>query len=565
MVIYIFGVQALAYGRIRVPMLDQWTLGLYIAVKTQRGDLTFPDLLVSYLGHRHFFHNVYIAFSTALADWQPQGSVYLLLGVVFLKFGLVIWLFREALPQIWHWTLLPLALLLFAYNQLDASLYLATQIWHLLGLFLGLGLMLISTQPVGWRAFGGVALCASAATLTTAAGVVTWGAFALALWLAGYRRWQYMAGWMGLICIAAPLYAYRLDVHPPMTTPLSEHLQQVALGDPFLMIRAALGYLGNPLLFINQFRLSGLHEILGLFSSGVMAGNLIYLWRRVPPRALAVWLGMAAFALGNGVLLVFGRAHIAPTLLLEPRFIQTALWWWVALLGLTGLSALHLTAPTHTLHRTLYAMNMITIGVIVGLYLPVSVLFAHYQPRPYPFTLNPASQDTALPYTQQVLDFPLYRQSLPELATSEAIYQLAVYRLSVFAEEEAVNILPENYQAGDTIIINTPSRWLNLYIREFMLAGMPETEILHIGYPEEFITTDTFPRPLDGVWSAFDEAMLREVDEQRVWYITVPERAETDALIQAAMAQRGYEAQPSPVTTAPYATAHFSLYLFEKE
>src|SRR5262249_2281998 len=82
---------------------------------------------------------------------------------------------------------------------------------------------------------------------------------------------------------------------------------------------------------------------------------------------------------------------------------------------------------------------------------------------------------------QIIRDFPLNRdenfRKCFYWSDDQSVYHLAALRLSVFRNEKSELILP---RAGAPVITDLPNRWLSVYVRDYMMAGVPSDKLYSI-------------------------------------------------------------------------------------
>jgi hypothetical protein len=192
-----------------------------------------------------------------------------------------------------------------------------------------------------------------------------------------------------------------------------------------------------------------------------------------------------------------------------------------------------------------------------------------------------------LPYPQYneedcILDYPLTRDAtciresfVVQLgnAQPEQIYQLAAYRLTIFATQTPANILPPDYQTEDPLILHSDSRWLNVYMRDWLLDGAPQTLMYHLAPAEApadangrpLPQTSDLPDPLAQVSAPEDwQALLAGLEGDSLWYLFTPEVEAQAAAIEAYLSERGYVSLYIPIRQAPYERGAFRLMRYRR-
>ncbi|NJL95904.1 MAG: hypothetical protein HC915_20330, partial [Anaerolineae bacterium] len=152
---------------------------------------------------------------------------------------------------------------------------------------------------------------------------------------------------------------------------------------------------------------------------------------------------------------------------------------------------------------------------------------------------------------------------------AERIYRLAVHRLTIFANDPAVNLLPQSYQPGSPVILHAPSRWETLYMREWLLVGVPEQALLHVGStPNDFPTAELAVPPGREVpaMEALSETELTAFVDgaEQVWLLTVPEVEAQNALFFARMEALGFVPTPYPIQHPRFRISRFAVWRFQR-
>ena len=551
----------------RVPVYDQWERSIFLAMDAENGSLRFVDLIGQHNGHRLFFSNLITVAFAHFTTWNPRQEVImnLILGVI--NFGLLALLIHQQRRRLFYIALLPISLLHFSlFQDFNWSVSFQSQ-WHLVVMFFLMGLISITQFKPGKLPFFSAMLFAICATFSSGNGLLSWIILGVMVWWQGYRGWQYFAIWIGAACITIAIYFSHLG---GVTGDIETSQKTLALDAPLVVIRFVIAFVGSPF----GYREIVPASLLGMVGISAFATNLYYLHQTRTTKKLAIWLAIAANGLGTGVLIALTRSdgsfHMIWRALL-PRFSGMASQFWIATVVLIMLASWHLIH----LHRRTFGQRLLLRGnVLVGLLLLIFYCHANMwivRQNAVVYGNGLVIEQAITPQDQCVLDFPLYRDMsclrehpINIRSDPDLVYAVAEYELSVFADAEAVNVLPATYQHGEPIIINSPSRWLNAYIRDWMLAGISENALFHIAPASD--PYEQLPKPLDGVIDALTPVSKLRVerfteDAAHVWYITTPERADQDDHFFAMMHARGYRIMAQEITDPRYADAKFSLYL----
>jgi hypothetical protein len=117
-------------------------------------------------------------------------------------------------------------------------------------------------------------------------------------------------------------------------------------------------------------------------------------------------------------------------------------------------------------------------------------------------------------HTEECIGHLIIRRYVPD--------QLATRRLAVYAHMDTRSILPPAYAPGSEIVIESDNIWVNVNIRDWLLAGVDEALVTHVApFDETRIgETRTIPQPPQPILTAAADA---EPSTGQVWHI----RAET--------------------------------------
>jgi len=520
-----------------VPIYDEWLVSLYIASRVKAGSLTMGDFFIRYGVQRFFFPNLILAFMIWLTDWNALATIYILPAMAAIQYGLLIYLVANTRKALTYKIVFPFALLVFSLNQIDMWKVNTNTGWYFVWIFFLLALIILSRTEPGWKVFGVAMMLTIAATFSIGSGLALLGTIPLVLWASGYRRWQYYVIWALVGGATMALHLSNLvfpvlESHNVLFPDWSPGA--VRLGNPATLLATFGIYLGSP---ISPFG-TAISVALGMAAMVLLGLNLIYLLRvqMISLKEASIWLALAIYAAAGGVLIVAGRTgSLGIKVAFIPRYISVANGLWFALLVTAAVIHPQKGQNSTRWRKTLSYANYAVSGSMMLLLLISELTLVHL------FGLLNSGRSERLAAAEEcVSNYPLTREDAcfdvefvepytPESHIQpEFIYQLADYRLTVFANQPTMSILPADYQRGEPIVIQTSSRWLNLYIREWLLQGAQEADLFHIAPPEVWTSTDTFPRPLQHVVSDLlgkgcDDLAGFLQGHSRAWYITVPE------------------------------------------
>jgi hypothetical protein len=334
----------------------------------------------------------------------------------------------------------------------------------------------------------------------------------------------------------------------------------------------AVGMVGAPLAFRNVEVAQGTGA-LGIFAMLLMA---LY-WRR-DLRTIAPWLGVAAYGVGTASVIALGRtvgANNLDELTLESRFYTGFIPFWLATVALLILT-IHdlLRRPAW---RPVANIALLYAGVIAMLWLRTTVVIGAEVRTIDPLWTAPGRDELLEPGnclhsipTQQdesCLFLPENINPLGRYANTDKIYQLAVHRLGIFADDDPVNVLPTTYIDGAPVLVQASSRWGNLYIREMLLNGVPDAALIHVS-PDPSLAPAleaAYPRPLtaNNDLNAAQQDFAARLGEQG-WYIRDAASSENDANLFAAWSEAGYAVTPAPILADAFRTSRFGVFRLQR-
>ena len=560
-----------SYSR-NVPVADQWHYSSDVAVAAQDGELSLALLTEKYNDHRVFWTNVATAINASLTGWDLRVEIYLNLVLALGYFGLLLAMFHRQQARAFVAGLVPLAAIVFSLNQQPNWIAGHHTGWHFVLLFYFAALWTLQRGPVGWRSLSVAAVLGVAANFSIGSGVLIWFLTPVVMWMLGYRHPLHYVFWMGVAAVSLGVYTGWGDAPTEAggADTQSFGLDSVGLDDPFGMILYALAMLGNAVSF---FELSSARMI-GLLGLIVFALNVFYLWGPERNwRRVAVWLGIAGYGVGAAAAITLGRFNPdAPELALTNRFVGATLPFWMALVAVMVIVTRELWSGAGRWPRGLLIVNIVFAALLGAFYLRASV-----------FTLQIAAESTRynhrlglqpeVPFEESCLrEYPRTREFgcfemvdgwLDGPDIPQQVYRLAAYRLSVFADDEPISVLPESYAAGSPVIVDAPERWLNLYMVDWLLNGLPTESTVHItGEDGERLFNETVAARLgENIFTDADDLPEFGADSEQVWYLFAAESAEHEAAITAQLGAGGF--LPTVVPLPPELGA-FTLIRFQR-
>lgn len=554
-----------------IPFGDQWWVSIGVAKDVRDGTLEVSTITsVTPSGQRVVFTNLHTLLFTYLTGWQPQYEALVNFFLALLNLVLITAIFYRYSPGITHFALVVFSLFIFSVNQEDNWLWSYSSGWHFVAFFILLALFVLVYYPVGWRPWLVAIILGICATFSMAHGMLIWGVFLPFLWVRGYRYWGYLFCWIIIGGVAAYLYVQNSGIgSEENASDWVSYSTDLRVNLPFV-----LHLLGAPVAAYNysaSFILSALGIILLIIF-------FIYLWlyQPVTRELTTIWLALSSYGFLTSVMIAFTRLDTldARQLAFLQRYTGGSLWFWMTV-AVCAMSVLVHTVEVQR-WKALQVTCITTLMVIGVLYLQTNVHMLQNSNVRYGYTnlighrsVEIQNQEICMKNFPSQRDQSCLRPYLMGEIGPDMLYQAALYRLLTYHNLEAVQILPETYQTGSPILINSPSAWLNLYVREMMLDGISEDVLLHIVPNPTIGDADKYKQPLQRVFTDVNEATLSQLDQltvqsEQIWYITTPEMAMFDEVIFVHLAERSYVPTPYLIQHPDYRTAKFSIYRFQR-
>lgn len=572
MPIYLVYLYIATYAR-PVPINDQWLEPLEIAIAVHNGSFTLEDITQETYGHRAVFSYGLTALVSYSTHWQVMIEVYVIFGLALLRFGLLVLLFHDHLPQLTPLVLLPFSLLVFSAYQYLVWLCGVYSVWHFVSLFALAAVVVLKHYPVGWRPLLAAAFFAFCATFSQGSGTVTFLVLLLTLWMFGYRRPLYYAFWIAATVFSLGLYFGGSSITLGGET--SATSSTLNFENREVLARFVLAYIGNP--FTNNLDME-LPQGVGGVGMALLLANLSYLWmRRRDWSQLAAWVTLVGFNLAIAMTVFASRFRPDRFIYaIEQRYALVSTNFWAAFAAvaiLAGWVYWHERQPKGYA-RLLLGVNGLFLLMLAGLYAQANIW--NWQVTAKRFDHAVGYDDADLNEAACIRDFPLRRdmtclkQTYPNQlgnATDEQIYQLAAYELTIFADQETRFVLPSSYKAGSPILLDTESRWLNIYVRDWMLDGIDEETLFHVAPPEQQFSTQDLPVPPQNLYADWSgETPTRFIEfigqAQQVWYLYTSRTGDHAAQVDALLKAHGYSGLSIPITDPRYQNTDFLLYRY---
>lgn len=468
------------YGR-SFPVNDQWLDSLDIAVAVHDGSLTPSAITGVYYGHRAVFTNLQIVAISALSNWQAQYELYFILFLAVLRLVMIFLIFRALAPELSAYLLLPFSLLIFASYQYLIWLSGIYSVWHFVSLFGMAAIWVLLHFPLSWKTFSAALLLAFCATFSQGSGLVVFPILLITLPLYGYRKPAHLIAWAAVMIFAIGLYFSGSPISVGGET--SDTSANINLREPQIALRFLLAFLGNPFTYnLNM----DLPVYVGGFGVALLILNMGYLWWAYrQTRWIAPWMTLAGFASSTGVMVYLTRYRPERFIYaIEQRYALPSSHLWLALVGTMALVlwGWH-NGKLQSRPGGMLVFANIAMAVIMGaLYLQANAWNLQASANRYGHLLGYEFQKDDIVCLEQ---YPLsgnddcLHGSVPlGEASPDDVYRLAYYDLSLYHGQDAENIMPDDYQAGQALILNTNTPWANAYLAKWWLTGIHD--IYHI-------------------------------------------------------------------------------------
>lgn len=470
-----------------LPLSDDWGSVQNVAVATANGSLRFSHLFTLFNGqHRPLFPNLVAVVLTHAAQWNTRWTLVFTASLGALTSLLILYLIWRYHPRLFYPALLPVTFIVWTLLQGINWIGLVFSVWHFQAVFLLAGIAALSGPRQRPQHVLLAAMMAWCATYSAGSGFLAWPLILLVMWGLGYRQWAYIAAW--LLCASICLFLYFGGAGEPGGTEdlaLFERLASALAGLRPVLTWRLMTYLGS--LFAPRiWTIENWSEPPGFAAPGVAGafGLILFIvngylvWKRGDAaRDLAIWLALAGYSLGTGLLLVLARD--LPGFAIE-WYVTSVRLFWIATIMLMLLLVVPGTdsRPPDQIPRF---VNIFALAMLGCLYFYVSLSYIRIDERRYN---QQAAAQTC------VLSFPLSRDtSCLRLAgwhypLDRRVDQLARYRLSLFAQYEPVytkdDLFPEDFKEGSPVIVLTSSPYFNGHIQRWLLRDIPPAAQYHV-------------------------------------------------------------------------------------
>ena len=500
-----------AYGKSEYPFGDTNITMVDTAVKTANGSLEIADLFQIHYGHRIFFTRLLTAITTALNNWDTRIEVWAnpLLGI--LCWLVIIWIFARYQPKRVAWILFPAGVFILTTDQALNWLAGIHNSWHFALLFALLGVLSLTYTHKKWRSLLIAISWGFCATFSMAPGLVVWGVLLITLISLNYRDWKHYLGLFIAGGIAVGLYFSNTGMGGGWSSP---EYGRIIIPDPLHFIQFVLILFGRPI--INNITYAPWVGGIAIF---VFWANIFIFWRRNKTWiGISVWLPIAAYSVGNAILLAVSRYYyFGMSIALTERYLHPTLPFWVATFAVCIINI--------NPKRLVSGVNisfMLMILILHGLTLSREWAYLEFD-LPVEGVQIQGDCLSRFPISQYAGCWDASKHS-PDIANLQLT---AAWRLAGYARIPQTMILPAH--SDDKLIINTETIWQGIHIRDFLLAGTDVNHVLNIATDgQQSIFADEIsqiPAPPQHATFGYTPDIITEFvgDDSNVWYITRPQ------------------------------------------
>jgi hypothetical protein len=356
-----------------VPFLDEWEM-TELVQRWDRGMLNVQDIWAL---HVHNEHRIVISRLSSLlfielSGWNRQVQMTFNVGLVGVTAALLVQCVRWTLGPdgLSDALLLPIALLLFSLARSGSWFQPVTdKIPTAFGVVVCM--WALARGPASTWRFALAVAGALIASLSSFGGLLTWGAFAPAVWLTGWKR----LGLWGAAALAV-IVPYLIGFPSGTLTPdyTRETAEMLPLGDMLLYV---LAFLGSSVGYPDLVRAAAF----GLLGLALTAINVALLWfpkgsDRPNFQTALTWGGLAIFAIATAGAVAFGRgAGFGLSSAIASRFHTFSALWWCFVFVVAAAAGIRLMAvqshpeespPARLIARGALGLNVVVLSMAIA-------------------------------------------------------------------------------------------------------------------------------------------------------------------------------------------------------
>ena len=559
------------------PISDEWMSTLPVATKACEGTLAPRDFLqVTGGGHRTLFTHVQTALDARWFGWRLGGEVFVNPLLACGSFLLLLMLLRRQMPELAPAASIPIAWFVFSFYQHLNWIMPWQSAWHWANLFVIAAIAVLTLSRPGWPALAGAVVLAACATFSRSHGMVAWPALCAVLWMRPYSL-RHRAAWIAAGAAAVALYLRGSGI--TIGGSRTSSWNNLDPGEPLRVAHTVLSQLGAPM-GNGSYALATAVGALGLF---LLIANAWYLSRQLGPargrEAIAPWLALGLFAGGCAALVGAARMEVMTEVALSlwGGYSTTAILLWVAVsvVALAATARMRQAAWASRPARLLGPANVAALLLAVPLYVATHLDVVREWNATYGTTLQRGKGRYAREVSACLLAFPVRgdRRCLGEEVvhyvrpSGEEIHRLAALRLSVFAHDAPLDVLPPEYEPASPVLVSTSSELLNVYVRDQMLRNVEPELTFHVApHGAELASGGTVEPPRQRSFALSEEvvAELRAAAAATgaAWYVGTSDADATRAELAQRLAEAGFTGERIAQLPPRYAGGAFSVWRF---
>jgi hypothetical protein len=354
---------------VNLPFSDEyWTFGTARTVlQSLDGTLTPAKVFNSHGGHRVVWTHLLAALHAPFTRWDVRFEMFFSVGLAFATLVILILMLLRTMPLVGVLVAaVPMAGFFFSLLQYENWFWAMETCWYFTNFFTILTVAYASRATPGLRSVILTLALATCALYSMTHGAFAFAGGAVALYVAGLRRWRLwvlyfvITGIMGLLYYSGDsgLFGGVASALPHRVTGGSTYA--IAIARYVLAGIASFIYYDPKLNLDPGVLIGGLVLALSTY-------NLLWLWRHHPDRRmLGGLLGLGAFVLGSAVLIGLTRAN--PALINDPNVYQSryaTLWLLAWVLWVATSAAVVSMADVGRVRRIVTAALVV---IVVGLF-----------------------------------------------------------------------------------------------------------------------------------------------------------------------------------------------------
>jgi hypothetical protein len=520
---------------------EQWSLPIVLAIRNGNFDISY--LFANHGGHYTVFSFITSALLALTTDYNIIVGLVFDVALVILTYILIARLFHRSQPDASVFMLLVFSMLFFSVDMdTDWLVILCGSSWFSTSLFFVLGLWLLVRYSDSWPAIVAAALLSLCATFSTGAGLLSWFVLGGLLYFRGYHKWGYYLFWAA--STAAALTLFMVGNSSAIDIATSGHLAGI-----LDIARFVLYYLGS--IFVSRFYLGSylnLNDVamfVGLVGLILLLVNVSYLWWKERDwDTCTAWLALAGFSLAGLALAAIDVLEPGQLPSRRHGYVITTTLFWVAFVALAAIVVWRISRRAELKHWLERALALGNIGIGIALF-ALYIIQNQRIEATSAISSHPDNWAAGTPITEEcAVDYVFTLDGTCLAEWRPRVDLMAAYRLNVFAYTSPTLILPESYENGQPVLVETDSAWQSIHIRDWSLAGVEENTIIFV-FSEDLGEDVSLPDLLDHTITNFTRNDMVHIndflgDADAFWYIRQRRHpSRLDAFFED-LATRGY-------------------------